>query len=81
MAPIISQKQHARQKNLHPLVHWRLHRRLPEEHFLDTVTGAIRPVVNQLGPIVRTMARATRDPVLEPAGPDHIVACHRWRAA
>ena len=24
---------------------------------------------------------ATRDPVLEPAGPDHIVACHRWRAA
>ena len=24
---------------------------------------------------------AMRDPVLEPAGPDHIVACHRWRAA
>lgn len=44
------------------LVHWRLHRRLPEEHFLDTVTAAIRPVVDRLGPIVRTMARATRDP-------------------
>lgn len=42
--------------------HFRLHDRLPEEQFLDGMTGTLRGVITQLEPGLRNMARQRRSP-------------------